>query len=65
MALGNTPMESLLGVKGGITKLRGQFHDYHGIKVMPTFHPAYLLRDPTKKREVWEDMKKVRAELGL
>ena len=65
VALGNTPMEALLGVKGGITKLRGQFYDYHGIKVMPTVHPAYLLRDPTKKREVWEDMKKVRVELGL
>jgi DNA polymerase len=65
VALGNTPAEALLGVKGGITKLRGQFYDYHGIKVMPTFHPAYLLRDPTKKREVWEDMKKVKAELGI
>jgi DNA polymerase len=64
VALGNTPVESLLGLKLGITKARGEFYDYHGIKLMPTFHPAYLLRDPTKKREVWEDMKKVRAELG-
>jgi uracil-DNA glycosylase len=63
VALGNTPVESLLGLKVGITKARGEFYDYHGIKLMPTFHPAYLLRDPTKKREVWEDMKKVRAEL--
>jgi DNA polymerase len=64
VALGNTPVESLLGLKLGITKARGEFYDYHGMKLMPTFHPAYLLRDPTKKREVWEDMKKVRAELG-
>jgi DNA polymerase len=65
VALGNTPLESLLNLKtGGITKARGQFYDYNGIKLMATFHPAYLLRDPTKKREVWEDMKKVRAELG-
>jgi DNA polymerase len=64
VALGNTPVESLLGLKVGITRARGEFYDYHGIKLMPTFHPAYLLRDPTKKREVWEDMKKVRAELG-
>jgi DNA polymerase len=48
----------LLDTKEGITKLRGNFQDYNGIKVMPTFHPAYLLRDPTKKRETWEDMKK-------
>jgi DNA polymerase len=64
VALGNTPVETLLGLKLGITKARGEFYDYHGIKLMPTFHPAYLLRDPTKKREVWQDMKKVRAELG-
>lgn len=63
--LGNTPVESLLGLKGGITRLRGEFHEFRGIKVMPTFHPAYLLRDPTKKREVWEDMKMVKQELGL
>ncbi len=64
VSLGNTPLESLIGLKLGITKARGQFYDYHGIQLMATFHPAYLLRDPTKKREVWEDMKKVRAELG-
>ena len=42
-----------------------EFYDYNGIKLMPTFNPAYLLRDPTKKREVWEDMKKVRDYLNL
>ncbi len=63
VVLGNTAMKNLLDTKEGITKLRGQFQDYNGIKVMPTFHPAYLLRDPSKKREAWEDMKKVRAYL--
>lgn len=64
VCLGNTPTVSLLGLKGGITRNRGAWYDYHGIKVMPTFHPAYLLREPSKKREVWEDMKMVRAELS-
>ena len=63
VVLGNTAMKNLLDTKEGITKLRGQFQDYKGIKVMPTFHPAYLLRDPSKKREAWEDMKKVRDYL--
>ncbi|MGI8788637.1 MAG: uracil-DNA glycosylase [Pyrinomonadaceae bacterium] len=64
VVLGNTATQNLLDTKVGITKLRGEFQDYFGIKVMPTFHPAYLLRDPSKKREVWEDMKKVRDELS-
>ena len=64
VCLGATPARYLLGLQGGITRNRGSFHDFKGIKVMPTFHPAYLLRDATKKREVWDDMKKVRAELG-
>jgi DNA polymerase len=63
VVLGNTAMKNLLDTKEGITKMRGQFLDYKGIKVMPTFHPAYLLRDPSKKREAWEDMKKVRDYL--
>ena len=63
VVLGNTAMKNLLDTKEGITKLRGQFQDYRGIKVMPTFHPAYLLRDPSKKRETWDDMKKVRDYL--
>jgi DNA polymerase len=63
VVLGATPAEALLNIKLGITKARGQFYDYHGIPVMATFHPAYLLRDPTKKREVWEDMKQVRERL--
>jgi DNA polymerase len=63
VVLGNTAMQNLLEIKTPIGKLRGNFQDYFGIKVMPTFHPAYLLRDPHKKREVWEDMKKVKAFL--
>ncbi len=63
VVLGNTAMKNLLDTKVGITQLRGKFQDYKGIKVMPTFHPAYLLRDPSKKREVWADMKVVRDYL--
>lgn len=64
VVMGNTACQNLLNTKEGITKLRGNFQDYYGVKVMPTFHPAYLLRDPRKKREVWEDMKKVRDYLN-
>jgi uracil-DNA glycosylase family 4 len=63
VVMGNTAMRNLLDTREGITRLRGQFQDYKGIKVMPTFHPAYLLRDPSKKRETWEDLKKVREYL--
>jgi DNA polymerase len=63
VVLGNTAMKNLLDTKVGITRLRGEFQDFNGIKVMPTFHPAYLLRDPSKKRETWEDLKKVRDYL--
>lgn len=63
IAFGNTPTRALLRTKKPISQLRGEFHDYEGIKLMPTFNPAYLLRDPSKKREVWEDMKQVRAFL--
>jgi uracil-DNA glycosylase len=64
IAFGNTPTRALLRTKKPISQMRGEFHDYDGIPLMPTFNPAYLLRDPTKKREVWEDMKKVRALLA-
>lgn len=63
VVMGNTAMRNLLDLKQGITKVRGQFQDYQGVKVMPTFHPAYLLRDPSKKKETWEDLKKVRDYL--
>ena len=64
VVLGATAAQNLLETKVPIGKLRGQFHDYLGVKVMPTFHPAYLLRDPHKKREVWDDMKMVRDHLN-
>ena len=64
IAFGNTPTRALLRTQKPISQMRGEFHDYDGTPLMPTFNPAYLLRDPTKKREVWEDMKKVRALLA-
>ena len=64
IAFGNTPTRALLRTKKPISQMRGEFHDYQGSQLMPTFNPAYLLRDPTKKREVWEDMKKVRDLLS-
>ena len=63
VVLGNTATKNLLETKIGITKLRGTFVEKFRVKVMPTFHPAYLLRDPRKKREVWDDMKKVKEYL--
>jgi uracil-DNA glycosylase len=63
VVLGNTAIRNLLDTREGVTRLRGQFQNYKGIKVMPTFHPAYLLRDPSKKRETWDDLKKVRDYL--
>jgi len=65
VTLGKFALQSLLEKSYSITAARGQWLDYHGIKVMPTFHPAYLLRTPAAKKEVWQDMKKVMAELGI
>ncbi|MDF7801459.1 uracil-DNA glycosylase [Pontiellaceae bacterium B1224] len=64
VGLGGTAMEGLLGHPVGITRMRGVWQDYEGIKLMPTFHPSYLLRDPSKKKEAWADLKLVLAELG-
>lgn len=63
VVMGNTALRNLLEVREGISRVRGKFQDFRGIKVMPTFHPAYLLRDPSKKRETWEDLKMVRDYL--
>jgi len=63
VALGRPAANNLLGTDAPISALRGKFHDRHGVKVMPTFHPAYLLREPAKKREAWADLKLVMAEL--
>jgi uracil-DNA glycosylase family 4 len=61
--LGKFASQTLLKTQTSITSLRGKFQAYNGIKVMPTFHPAYLLRNPDDKKLVWEDMKKVLREL--
>lgn len=67
VALGATAMEGLLGKGGGIMKLRGQWHEYRDIPLMPTYHPAFLLRNQAlgEKRKVWEDMLSVMERLGL
>jgi DNA polymerase len=65
VALGKFAVQTLLRSKAPISRLRGQWHDYQGIRLMPTFHPAYLLRNPGEKRVVWEDIKQVMAELGI
>lgn len=64
VALGSVAARTLLGSTRGITALRGKFHQAGAYQVMPTFHPAYLLRNPAAKREVWEDMKLVRDALA-
>jgi len=63
VALGRPASNTLLGRDAPISALRGKFHDRHGIRVMPTFHPAYLLREPDRKRDAWADLKLVMAEL--
>src|ERR1041385_4618845 len=65
VTLGRFALQSLTEKSYGITAVRGQWLDYNGIKVMPTYHPAYLLRNPAAKKDVWSDMKKVMAELGI
>lgn len=59
VTLGTFASQTLLASREPISRLRGRFHDYHGTPLMPTFHPAFLLRSPEKKREVWEDLQKV------
>jgi uracil-DNA glycosylase len=63
VALGKFAVQTLLQSKMPITRLRGNWQTYHGIKLMPTFHPAYLLRNPADKKLVWEDIKKVIKEM--
>jgi DNA polymerase len=65
VALGATAVQGLFGTTEGITRLRGRWRLYKGkIAVMPTFHPAYLLRTPAAKRQVWEDLQAVLRQLG-
>jgi DNA polymerase len=65
VALGSPATKTLLNTRIGITKLRGTWHSYAGVPVMPTFHPAYLLRayTPENRRKVWEDLKAARARV--
>jgi len=63
VGLGKFAVQTLLDSKVPIGKLRGTWASYHGIKLMPTFHPAYLLRNPADKKLVWEDIKKVIQEM--
>ena len=63
--LGNTPTQTLLQTTQGISKFRGQWFDFRDTKLLPTYHPAYLLRNPAAKADVWKDLQKVMAVLGL
>jgi uracil-DNA glycosylase family 4 len=65
VALGKFAAQTLLQSKTPITRLRGQWFEYHGVPLMPTLHPAYLLRNPGDKKLVWQDIKSVMARLGL
>ena len=65
VTLGKFALQSLTEKSYGITATRGSWLEYNGVKVMPTYHPAYLLRTPSAKKDVWNDMKKVMAELGM
>ncbi|HPC85485.1 MAG TPA: uracil-DNA glycosylase [Smithellaceae bacterium] len=64
-ALGKFAAQTLLKTEAPITALRGRFRDYEGIKLMPTYHPAYLLRNPSAKKQVWEDVQQIMKEIGL
>jgi DNA polymerase len=63
VALGTFAAKALLKTQDPISRLRGRVYDFRGARLIPTFHPAFLLRSPERKRDVWEDMKKVRALL--
>jgi DNA polymerase len=63
--LGATAAHNLLGVDTPIGKMRGHFIDYKGIKVICTYHPAYVLRNPPAKRQVWDDIQILMAEMGI
>ncbi len=64
VGLGTFAVQSVLKIKTPISKLRGNWHEVRGIKMMPTFHPAYLLRNPSDKRLVWSDIQEVMRSLG-
>jgi len=64
VALGSFAAKTLLATDQSISRLRGNVYNFRGAKLVPTFHPSYLLRSPDKKREAWEDLKTARALLG-
>jgi len=64
VTLGNVPTKALLRTNEGITKIRGKWREYNSIPLMPTYHPSYLLREESKKKEAWDDLKSVLAKLG-
>jgi len=63
--LGAVAATNLLKTNSPLGRLRGKFHDYHGIKVVATYHPAYLLRNPSAKRHTWDDMKMLLRDMGV
>ncbi|MCB0273108.1 MAG: uracil-DNA glycosylase, partial [Bdellovibrionales bacterium] len=63
LTLGKFATQTLLQTETPISKLRGEFAVYQGIELLPTYHPAYLLRNPSAKKDVWEDMKKLHRRL--
>ncbi len=63
--LGNTPTQTLMQTTQGISRFRGEWFEFRNAKLMPTYHPAYLLRNPAAKADVWKDLQKVMAVLGL
>jgi DNA polymerase len=65
VCLGSVAAQTLLGTNKSISQFRGQWFDFRGAKLMATYHPAFLLRTPSAKSDVWTDLKKVMAELGL
>jgi len=65
VTLGQPAQKALSGVDMGITKLRGRWQQWRVFRLMPTFHPAYILRNPSAKRFFWEDLQSVMVELGL
>lgn len=65
VALGKFAAQTLLRSQTPISRMRGQWHEYNGVKLMPTFHPAYLLRNENDKHKAWSDLQLVMKELGL
>jgi DNA polymerase len=65
VCLGATAAKTILQTERGISQFRGEWLEFRGRKLMVTYHPAYLLRNPAAKADVWKDLQKVMAELGL